>query len=118
MTIETFTVDRGAVATDYTQLDEDVTAAPHSTAPIRVTGEIALQIAGAATAVTAQVERSTRDPAVSPNWAPAGDPVSGNPSTGIQCKRYDEPTRAWWRVTVTAITGSGLSVVLSGEYAG
>jgi hypothetical protein len=114
---EKFTIDRGAVATDYYQLDEDVSSAPYSTAPIRVCGEVCAQIAGAATAVNAQVERSTRDPAATPNWAPAGDPIVGNPSTGIQVKRYDEPTRAWWRVSVLSKTGGAVSVVLSGEAA-
>lgn len=118
MSIEQFTIDRGEVATTYVRCDEDVSAAPHSTAPIRACGLISLQLAGSATSATVQVERSTRDPASTPNWAPAGDAITGNPSTGLQCRRYDEPTRAWWRVTVSAVSGGTLSVTLDGEFAG
>lgn len=117
MTIDRFTIDRGDVATDYQQLDEDRTSAG-VTASIRVCGGISLQLAGAATAVVAQVERSTRDPSSTPNWAPAGDPVTGNPATGIQCRRYEEPTRAWWRVRIVSMTGTPVSIVLEGEAAG
>lgn len=78
---------------------------------------VLVQIAGTATSVTAIVERATKDPGVgTPNWAPASDqPISGNLATGVAPKRFIEPTRGWWRVRITGLTGGTASVYMVGE---
>lgn len=81
---------------------------------VKLTGEIAVQITGAATAITAKVQRSTRDPDDTPNTANVGEDITGNPSTGIDPVGFTEPGAAWWRVDVTALTGSPAEVSLSG----
>lgn len=116
MTIESFTVERATGDLVFQQVTEDHSAVG-TTEAIRVIGEIALQISGDATAITAVLERSTRDPGLGANWAPAGDAISGNPSTGLQVKRYAEPTRAWYRVNISSITGGSVVIVFSGEKA-
>lgn len=114
--IESFTIERATGDLVYSELTEDHTAAgPTST--MRCSGEIALQVSGTATAVNGVLERSTRDPTSNPNWAPAGDPITGNPSTGLPVKRYAEPTRAWYRFNILSMTGAGVTVVFSGEMA-
>ncbi len=81
-------------------------------------GDIAIQVTGTATAVSFIVERSTRNPSDTPNPAPvATDPVTGNPSTGVNVLSYVEPGVAYWRVRITAMTGSNVDVsfATSGE---
>lgn len=74
-------------------------------------GDIALQITGSATSVTAVVERSTRNPSGTPNPAPlSSDTITGNPSTGMNVASYYEPGAAYWRVRLTALSGSGVNV--------
>lgn len=74
-------------------------------------GDIAVQITGSATAVTAVVERSTRNPSNTPNAAPlSADNITGNPSTGIPVTSFYEPGAAWWRVRLTALTGGTVNV--------
>lgn len=80
--------------------------------------DIAVQITGVATAVTAVVERSTVNPTQGGNPAPvATDPISGNASTGITVAQFYEPGSAWWRVRLTALTGASVDVGIatSGE---
>lgn len=95
----------------------DVTAAPTSTPPVRLAGQVAVQITGTATAITAAIERSVVDPGADGStgaWAPARAPITGNPSTGIEVLAFYEPGVAWWRVRVTAMTGAAAAVALSG----
>lgn len=74
-------------------------------------GDIAIQITGTATAVTAVVERSTRNPSNTPNPAPlSADTITGNPTTGVNVASYYEPGAAYWRVRLTALTGAGVNV--------
>lgn len=74
-------------------------------------GDIAVQVSGVATAATLVVERSTRNPSDTPNPAPlSADTITGNPSTGINVASYYEPGAAWWRVRVTALTGTSVDV--------
>jgi hypothetical protein len=96
-------------------LEETLTAANQSTEWLRLSGQLAIQITGTATAVSVQVERSTRDPqTLTPNTAPAGDVITGNPATGMQPKAYAEPGVAWWRAKLTAITGADCTVAING----
>jgi hypothetical protein len=90
-------------------------SAPGVTDWIRAFEQIAVQITGGATSVTAQVERSTEDPAATVNPAPAGDPITGNPATGIKPVAYAEPGAAWWRVNLSAVSGGTANVSLAGK---
>ena len=78
-----------------------------------------LQIAGSATTVGIVVERCTNEPTgPNPNWAPAmTEPITGDLSAGIAPFRFTEPSRAYWRVRVTALVGGNCIVVLTGEQA-
>lgn len=115
-TSEGFSVESPAGDRNYHYMEQTLTGVS-SIDPLRCTGEVVVQLTGSATAVTAIVERSFRDPNSSPNWAPAGDIISGNPSAGLNVKRYAEPTRGWWRVRVIAITGANVLVHVSSEKA-
>lgn len=82
--------------------------------------ELAVQITGVATAITAIVERHpylnsvAPDPA-SPNWAPAdANAISGDPATGMVPTSYFEPGFGWWRVRVTVLTGASATVSMTG----
>lgn len=99
--------------------DQTLTAGGQVTDSVMLAGRVAVQFTGTATSVTAQVERSTRDPALgSPNWAPAGDPFTGNPSTAnFQPRLYDEAGVAWWRVRCPTITGGSVLVAINGKAA-
>lgn len=96
-------------------LEENLTAVG-ATQGVRVRGSVAIQYTGAATSITSVVERSTIDPVLgTPNWARVEDtPVTGNPSAGMTVASYTEPAIAWWRVRLTAITGSPVTVSISG----
>lgn len=80
---------------------------------------VLVQLAGSATSITAIVERATKDPNTgTPNWAPASaTPFSGNLSAGIPPRRFKEPTRGWWRVRITVLTGGNASVYMVGPKA-
>ena len=92
-------------------------AAPGVTDAVMLSGIVIVQFTGAATAVTAVVERSTKDPALGgPNWAPADSAaLTGNPNTGMPPLAYREGGAAWWRARVTAITGSSVDVSIQGK---
>lgn len=80
--------------------------------------DIAVQLTGPSTVVTAVVERSTINPALGANPAPLDSTnLTGNPTTGINVNQFYEPGAAWWRVRVTALTGTAVDVALttSGE---
>jgi hypothetical protein len=113
---ETFMVETPQGEFLYHHVDDTLNA-PGATTPLRVVGEVCVQLSGTATSITAIVERSTRDPVQGPNWAPAGDPITGNPSTGLPIKRYMEPTRGWWRVHITALSGGSVISDVSGQKA-
>lgn len=102
---------------NFNQIEDTGLSAPGPTTPLRVFDEVVVQISGNATALVCQVQRSTRDPGVGANWAPAGAPITGNPAAGIQIRRYMEPTRGWWRVNIISISGGSVGVVLSGQKA-
>lgn len=110
----------GELAT-ISQYTEDF-AAPGSTPEQRyqrTDDGVYIQISGSATAITAIVERSTKDPTrETANWAPASDtPITGNLSAGIAPLIFNEPSRGYWRVRITTLTGGNCTVVLSGEQA-
>lgn len=82
---------------------------------------IAVQLSGPATSVTFVVERSVTDPNGPTGAMPvnADDaPIQGNPSTGLAPVCFLEPSSAWWRVRVTAITGAQVTVAISGTEGG
>lgn len=79
---------------------------------------IVLQITGTATTFTAIPERATVDPTTAGvNWAPVDElPLSANltsdPLTPIV---YNEPSRAWWRVRITTLSGGNVTISVEGE---
>ena len=84
-----------------------------------VTTDVVAQIEGAATSVTAIVERSVFNPYEQvTNGAPAAEPITGNPATGISPSVYVEPALGWWRVRLTAISGGSATISLSGGAVG
>ena len=97
------------------EFSETVSPNMAGSTPRRMNGPIVVQIFGDAISLTAQVERSTRDPLKStPNWAPAGLSIDGSPYAGIEATRYFEPTRGWWRLRVDAMDPDGsINVVFS-----
>jgi hypothetical protein len=100
--------------------NRSVTAYLQSSAPVTtdwvcLTGNVGVQVSGAATAITYTVQRSSLDPAgqLGADAVPADVAVSGNPSTGMQAQGYIEPGVGWWRVVVSAVTGNA-TVSISG----
>lgn len=89
-------------------------SAPGVTDWVCLANNIAVQITGTATSITALVERSTKNPADAANAAPADAPITGSPVAGIQPVPYLEPGVAWWRVNVTAVAGGDAVIALSG----
>jgi hypothetical protein len=81
---------------------------------VQCSGDIAIQLVGAATAVTAVVERSPVHPSEGAIAGPVSTtPLTGNPSTGMPVASFFEPGVAWWRVRLTALTGDALTVAVS-----
>jgi len=80
--------------------------------------QIAVQIDGDATSVTATVLRAGINPYQNPNTttgAPADSSgITGDPSTGIPPNLYTEPGVGWWAVDVTALSGGSINVTMSG----
>lgn len=100
---------------DFTHLTELFTATG-ATDPVMYAESVTVSLTGTATAVTVVVERNPLDPAANPaRWAPAEDEVfSGNLTTGISPRVYDEPAKAFWRVRVASITGGNCHVSMVG----
>ncbi len=101
---------------NYRQSNDPITAVGPGT-PIRLIGtDVVVQLDGPATAVTCTVQRSMKDPAgpTGASWAPV-DTISGNPSTGIVPSIYSEPGCAWWRLNITALTGSLVNASVAGK---
>lgn len=89
--------------------------AGQSTAPLRCSGKVVVQIAGDAVAISGRVQRSTTDPLVDPNWAPQGAVITGNPAgDGVQVMSYVEPAIGWWRFILDEIDDGIIDVVLGG----
>jgi hypothetical protein len=99
---------------NYQKNDQTISAASDTMA-MRMTGEVCVQIAGSATAIDATVLRSPDG--ADDNYSPAGDNITGNPSTGVGVKRYSEPSVAFWKVRVNSITGSA-KIHMSGKVGG
>lgn len=89
-------------------------SAPGVTDWVCLANNIAVQITGTATSITALVERSTQNPAAAANPATVDAPITGSPLAGIQPTPYLEPGVAWWRVNVTAVAGGDALIALSG----
>lgn len=89
------------------------------TQPVRLQGQVVVQVSGTATSVSAIVEHCTRDPAsTEANWAPADDTAfSGDLSAGMAPRPYAEPAVGWWRVRVSSISGGDCKVSIIGEKA-
>lgn len=84
---------------------------------VRVQGDVVVQISGTATAITAKVERASRDPnSGEVNWAPAEtETFSGDLSAGIPPRAYFEPATGFWRLNISALTGGNCKVSIIGE---
>jgi hypothetical protein len=96
-------------------ISQDVTAAGDVTDWQLFMKDIAIQVTGVATAVNLVVERSTRVPSSNANPAPVGDPITGNPATGIPVGTFYEPGAAFWRVRVVSMTGASANISISGQ---
>lgn len=98
-------------------VSQQLTAVADATDWVDFQRDIAIQITGTATSVTAVVERATRGPTNTPNPAPVGDAITGNALSGIPVATFYEPGVAWWRVRITAISGgiANISITGSGE---
>lgn len=85
----------------------DDQSAPFTGDWIKVRGNYTVQITGAATSISAVIERSTRDPAgtAGPNAATI-DTITGNPSTGIVPSSYEEDGMSWVRWRVPTLNGA------------
>lgn len=97
-------------------------SAPGSSDPLRLRENdngVVFHLSGTATAFSAVVERSTRDPTRdTPNWAPAEDePWTGDLTLGTAPRVFNEPIRGWWRLRVTAVSGGTLYLNIMGERA-
>lgn len=110
MTIETFAMETSRQDPPYSQSNETLSASGDSTA-LRLRGLLVVQISGTATAVNAIVLRSPDGAA--DNFSPAGDPIVGDASAGIAVRRYEEPSRGFWKIRIVSVTGSA-KIHLSG----
>lgn len=115
MSLKTLTVPGSYGVYGVTQ-EEPLIAADQATTWLGLTGELAVQVTGDASAITLLVERSTRQPTrtVQPNTVPAGEPITGDPSAGIQPRAYIEPGVGWWRVRCVEISGGAAVVAING----
>lgn len=109
----TSTVNRLQRLGSYARTLDCTMNAPGLTDWVCLTGTVALQITGAATAITAITQRSTRNPDITANPAPADEPVTGNPADGMTPTFYVEAGVAWYRVQVTELNGEAV-IALSG----
>jgi hypothetical protein len=100
MTITPFSIPESP---QFIKNDETI-AAPGDTVAVRFCNEVVIQIGGTATAINATPLRSPDG--AEDNYAPAGDDITGDPSDGIQVKRYVEPSVAYWKLRINSITGS------------
>lgn len=99
------------------QMSENRTAIG-KTDPVKLSGEVAVQLTGVATAIAIQMNRSTVDPLLgTPNWAPVGPQITGNPGVNIQVQGYFEPAAAWWCADLISITGASVDIDVSGGFA-
>ena len=94
----------------------DQFTAPGASAWLALYDSYTVQITGDATSVSVRVERSTRDPALSagPDTAVV-DVLFGAPASGLAPSDYFEDGAAWVRVNLTAVSGGGARVVVSGR---
>ena len=121
-TSENFTLPKKCDADDkMVDFNQDFSV-PGSSDPLRLRESdngVIFQLGGTATAFEAIVERSTRDPIrQTPNWAPAEDENwTGDLSSGVSPRVYNEPARGWWRLRVISITGGALQLNIMGERA-
>lgn len=92
------------------------TASTDVTDWMQITGTVAIQITGVATAVTAKIERSTENPVSSTaNPVQIGADLTGNPSTTGIYSSSTEPGAAYWRVRLTAMTGVSCNIYISAK---
>lgn len=92
-----------------------------STDWIALSGQLAVQITGAASNLVYVVERSATDPNgdLGAHPAPAdAAPLKGDPTLGMSPQGYFEPGTAWWRVNVSSFDGGPILVAISGTSAG
>ena len=93
--------------------------APGSTAPIRICGDMVVQVSGTATSFKAMYERCPGDPVQTPNGYADADHeyFEGNLSEGIAARRYHDPLGAYFRVTVLEISGGDAVIQFRGQAA-
>jgi hypothetical protein len=91
----------------FNQRDQDLSATG-STNPVRFSTGLVCASIGGTGSISAYVERCTRDPTSDANWHLADEEAVSSTdlaTAGISIS-FEEPSRAWWRVRVTARTGT------------
>lgn len=104
------------ISQTYVQLDstsDSFSVASATDAISFVATPIDVQIGGTATSVTAVLERSPTDPAVSASWATVDTYMAAPAAVGF--KAYQEAGVGWWRVRVTSLTGGTVTINITGR---
>lgn len=72
-----------------------------------VAGTVTMQVGGAGTSLSGQLQRSDSDPAGTANPQPVGSAQSGvDPATGVAPVTATEGGYGWWNYSLTANTGT------------
>jgi hypothetical protein len=80
-------------------------------------GDVACQVSGTATAISAEMRCSIQDPRQGggdPILDAAAPEISGNPSLGKTRSIYAGAGPAWWSVKVLSVTGTA-TISIAGE---
>jgi hypothetical protein len=80
--------------------------------------DVTVQVLGTATAINARVQRSTAYPGADGslgNWGPVDDAITGDLTSGLNALVYVESDHAWWRISVTGVTGGNMTSSISGK---
>ena len=94
---------------DINEVTLDATSATQSEW-IQATYKLIVQVTGAATAVSIDIERSTINPVMAAANPAKVATITGNPATGITPSIYEEPGAGWWRAKLTSITGTPVHI--------
>lgn len=102
--------------------DEEITVAAGQTGAtpwLSIEKGLAVQITGTAATATVLVERSTRDPDLTPGPNTAlVETITGSAAAGIAPRAFDEPGTAWWRARATVVTGGPIVLAVNGRWGG
>lgn len=119
MTVAVSTVRRPVAAADVQAVSFTVTAANDTTDWAYFTGDVMLQVSGAASAISATMRRSVLDPTAQgaqPDIVtdPTAPEITGAASAADITVLYSGVGGAWWSVKVNSITGGNAVLSLTG----